>query len=126
MVKLYDSRKLNVYYDIACQYVKNLPKRMPALAQKLNDIQFFIPIFHLYAHKRECHLKYSPRLAEDSGSVGGENTETLWSRLGPYGTMLREMLLMRHDDFLSNLLESFLEDKNKSSSILSASGHTNS
>ncbi|KAL4078342.1 hypothetical protein V8B97DRAFT_2021446 [Scleroderma yunnanense] len=73
------------FYDINCQYSKNL-----ACWLKVNQfismlasltIQPSIGLWHVHGHQTECFVQYAPNFIPEVGHVDGEIMETLWSSL---------------------------------------------
>lgn len=99
-------KSLNVSYDIACQWSRNLSKRVADFPQDMRDsfdgaaVQYFVPKFHLPAHGDRCQGPYSLNLRPGVGRTDGEGIERGWSIVNPLATMLREMGPgFRHDTF---------------------------
>lgn len=97
---------LNISYDIACQWSKNLSKRVNDFPPDMQEsfrkarVQFFVPKFHLPAHGDKCQGPYSLNLWPGVGRTDGEGIERGWSIVNPLATMLREMGPgFRHDTF---------------------------
>lgn len=90
-------RHLNISYDIACQWSKNLSKRVENFPINMQEsfqstnVQFFVPKFHLPAHGDKCQGPYSLNLRPGVGRTDGEGIERGWSLVNPLATMLREM-----------------------------------
>ncbi|KAF8145909.1 hypothetical protein K438DRAFT_1629288, partial [Mycena galopus ATCC 62051] len=78
---------LVVSYDVACQYSKNVWKRMPNLPSKYHlnsdpgDVRWLIPNFHLPAHKKGCHSAFSFHWLWGGGRTHGETVEQNWEFL---------------------------------------------
>ncbi|KIK75478.1 hypothetical protein PAXRUDRAFT_18971 [Paxillus rubicundulus Ve08.2h10] len=73
------------FYNINCQYMKNLRKRLTSNAF-INipaelPIMSSIGIWHVHGHQMECHARYTPSFIPGAGHVDGEIIETLWSIL---------------------------------------------
>ncbi|KDQ15239.1 hypothetical protein BOTBODRAFT_108942 [Botryobasidium botryosum FD-172 SS1] len=67
-----------VSYDVACQYVKHFRKRFEAQFPDIKDydrFEFLIPKMHLYAHKDDCHYRYSFNYTKGCGRTDGEAPE---------------------------------------------------
>jgi hypothetical protein len=71
-----------------------------------------IPAFHLYAHKKECHAMFSPRLLEGVGAICGENQETVWCTMAPFAMSTAEMLLDTRVTFLNCVMRNTEQKKN--------------
>ncbi|KAI6147060.1 hypothetical protein BKA82DRAFT_3980311 [Pisolithus tinctorius] len=73
------------FYDINCQYSKNLARRLEenrylSLPSGL-QIQPSIGLWHVHGHQTECFARYAPNFIPGAGQVDGEIMETLWSSL---------------------------------------------
>ena len=69
------------FYDINCQYSKNLHQRIEgnqfvSLPPRLK-IQLGIGIWHVHGHQSECFVRYSPNFIPGVGNVDGEIMEIL-------------------------------------------------
>jgi hypothetical protein len=91
-------RSLVVSYDIACQWSKNLWKRMASYTDQpqldINGsmtVNFLVPKFHLTAHVEACQTAYSFNLMPGVGRTDGEAPERGWSHINPVATSTREM-----------------------------------
>ncbi|KDQ06097.1 hypothetical protein BOTBODRAFT_98508, partial [Botryobasidium botryosum FD-172 SS1] len=86
--------RIAVSYDVACQYVKHFRKRFEAQFPDIKDhdrFEFLIPKMHLYAHKDNCHYRYSFNYTEGCGRTDGEAPERSWAALNELATSTREM-----------------------------------
>ena len=75
-------QKVITFYDINCQYSKNLKCWLEAnnfisLPHGL-WIQPSIGLWHVHGHKAECFTRYAPNFISGAGCVDGEIMETLW------------------------------------------------
>lgn len=72
-----------LYYDIMCQYWRNLWKRFeknPHLNLPNNmDIKRAIGLFHVHGHMDQCFSRYAPTYVPGVGMVAGEILESLWA-----------------------------------------------
>ncbi|KAI6154969.1 hypothetical protein BKA82DRAFT_4010664 [Pisolithus tinctorius] len=73
------------FYDINCQYSKNLARQLEenrylSLPSGLR-IQPSIGLWHVHGHQTECFARYAPNFIPGAGRVDGEIMETLWSSL---------------------------------------------
>ncbi|KAG1847185.1 hypothetical protein DFJ58DRAFT_717237 [Suillus subalutaceus] len=88
---------LNISYDIACQWNKNLWSHMSAFPHKfhLNHdekvITFLVPKFHLPAHIARCQTRFSFNFIKGVGWTDGEAPERGWADINPLATSTREM-----------------------------------
>jgi hypothetical protein len=85
-------------YDIACQWSRNLKKRMLRLPSEMwiasylfNALLFFIPKLHIYAHGPKCQYVYSFNFRKWSARTDGEDPERFWSHINPASLSTREM-----------------------------------
>ncbi|VDB90182.1 unnamed protein product [Peniophora sp. CBMAI 1063] len=94
---------LRLYYDIVCQYTRNLNLRMLEVerksfiyagAQKLLHqihVTFGIPKFHNPGHLVMCQLYFNLSYIKGTGNTDGEASERAWAGLNPAASSLREM-----------------------------------
>ncbi|VDB94606.1 unnamed protein product [Peniophora sp. CBMAI 1063] len=94
---------VKLYYDIICQYTRNLNIRMLQVpsqsfihvgAQKLLhqiNITFGIPKFHNPGHLVICQLWFNLAFIRGIGNTDGEASERAWAGLNPAASSLREM-----------------------------------
>lgn len=84
-----------VSYDIACQWSKNLLARRavysPSLVAPTVDLRYFIPKFHIYAHRDQCQYNYSFNYRPWVGRTDGEAVERSWSALNGLASSTKEM-----------------------------------
>lgn len=66
-----------------------------------------VPIFHSYAHNAKCQYQYSPRNKKGYGLCDGENIERLWSYLGKFCKMTKEMSSSNRMDVLTDALNHY-------------------
>ena len=72
-----------------------------------------MPIFHAYAHNASCQHAFSPRNIEGFGLTDGENVERLWSYLGRFAKMTKEMSSGNRIDLLSDALSHYCKLKQR-------------
>ncbi|VDB94107.1 unnamed protein product [Peniophora sp. CBMAI 1063] len=94
---------LHLYYDIVCQYHRNLNVRMMEAqpksfigvgAKKLLhqiNVSFGIPKFHNPGHLVMCQLWFNIAYIRAAGQTDGEASERAWAGLNPAASSLREM-----------------------------------
>ncbi|KAJ3816542.1 hypothetical protein F5880DRAFT_1626477 [Lentinula raphanica] len=86
-----------VSYDIACQWHKNLMRRvkiLPSLVSwdlSLYKIFFAIPKLHIHGHQLSCQLHFSLNWLWGAGRMDGEGVERPWAHLGPIALSTRDM-----------------------------------
>jgi len=78
-------QKVITFYDINCQYSKNIKWQLEAnnfisLPRGI-WIQPSIGLWHVHGHKAECFTRYAPNFISSVGHINGEIMETLWSSL---------------------------------------------
>ncbi|KAL1673315.1 hypothetical protein EV122DRAFT_294248 [Schizophyllum commune] len=96
-------------YDIACVFDKNLKDRIATLPVHLRRriaeaaLRYFVPNFHLPAHRVACHALYSYHFAPGVGRTHGETVEENWFILNksaaqtkPMGPGTRQLTLDDH------------------------------
>jgi hypothetical protein len=74
-----------MYYDVNCQYIKNLYRRLKRnphldIDPKI-ELTAGIGLLHVTEHKAECGPRFSPTFIKGAGLVAGEIIESLWSGL---------------------------------------------
>ncbi|VDI78762.1 Hypothetical predicted protein [Mytilus galloprovincialis] len=67
-------------------------------------ITFSIPIFHCYGHSIACQSLYGPMKTENHGLTNGEGIERLWSYLGGFSSITKEMTSENRTDLLIDSL----------------------
>ncbi|KAF9472049.1 hypothetical protein BDN70DRAFT_819206, partial [Pholiota conissans] len=82
--RLLDAVAITVSYDIACQWFKNLHKRMKSWPSDLRiapeiETRPLIPKFHEPAHHEKDHEQFSFNLAIGAGQSDGEVPERVWA-----------------------------------------------
>lgn len=94
---------LHLYYDIICQFTRNLNTRMLSVpsksfinvgAQKILHelhVSFGIPKFHSPGHLLICQLWFNIGYLVGAGNTDGEASERAWAGLNPAASSLREM-----------------------------------
>lgn len=88
--------RLVVSYDIACQWSRNLSKRVQTyptspLSNNEIDLTFLVPKFHLPAHVEKCQTNYSFNLVPGVGRTDGEAPERGWADINSVATSTKEM-----------------------------------
>ncbi|KAI5993816.1 hypothetical protein F5J12DRAFT_785937 [Pisolithus orientalis] len=92
------------FYDINCQYSKNLAcwleeNRYLSLPSGL-QIQPSIGLWHVHGHQTECFTRYAPNFIPGAGWVDGEIMETLWSSLNIISPSAWGMVTAHHQELL--------------------------
>lgn len=85
-----------ISYDIACQWFKNLFKRMTDWPEDIKlredvDISPVIPKFHEPAHQDEDHKQFSCNLVPGMGASDCEVPEQFWGPHNPLGNSTKTM-----------------------------------
>ncbi|KAH6892653.1 hypothetical protein BKA70DRAFT_1376230 [Coprinopsis sp. MPI-PUGE-AT-0042] len=96
--------RLNLLYDINCQYSVNLRQRFRT-TETLNlpddlVIAYGIGQFHVHGHQEKCFARYSPSFIDGIGKTAGEMLEPLWSTLNPAGKPTQTMTLAHRYEVL--------------------------
>ncbi|KAI6140527.1 hypothetical protein BKA82DRAFT_4363373 [Pisolithus tinctorius] len=100
-----DPRQLVItFYDINCQYSKNLACRLEenrylSLPSRL-QIQPSIGLWHVHGHQTECFARYAPNFIPGASRVDGEIMETLWSSLNIVSPSARGMVTAHRQELL--------------------------
>ncbi|KAG1784916.1 uncharacterized protein HD556DRAFT_1435299 [Suillus plorans] len=88
---------LNISYDIACQWSKNLWNRMEHMPARLHIprddvlVRYFIPKFHIAAHIAACQLTFSWNFTKWVGRTDGEAPERGWASANRVTSSTKEM-----------------------------------
>jgi hypothetical protein len=96
---------LTLLYDIACQWSRNLKKRVAQFPENmrlppsvLRTIKYVIPKFHIYGHGHQCQTHFSLNFLPHSARTNGEEPERWWAHINPISMSTREMTAgARHD-----------------------------
>lgn len=80
-------RRVFITYDIYCQWIINLKRRLLTylpplnvdLAARLASFLGGIPKMHLWGHIGICRVRYNVALMNGVGSTHGEGVETIWA-----------------------------------------------
>ncbi|KAG2125960.1 hypothetical protein DEU56DRAFT_872983 [Suillus clintonianus] len=97
MQSSHDIHVLNISYDIACQWNKNLWSHMSAFPHKYRIdhdnklVTFLVPKFHLPAHITSCQTRFSFNFIKGVGRTDGEAPERGWADINPIATSTCEM-----------------------------------
>ncbi|KAH7903172.1 hypothetical protein BJ138DRAFT_1107892, partial [Hygrophoropsis aurantiaca] len=88
---------LNVSYDIACQWSRNLKTRLGVYGAthdfdfENKVMTFLVPKFHLPAHVMRCQTRFSFNLTKGMGRTNGEAVECGWANINPAASSTQEM-----------------------------------
>ncbi|KAH7905404.1 hypothetical protein BJ138DRAFT_1230024 [Hygrophoropsis aurantiaca] len=97
VLRAFKVKSLNLSYDIACQWHKNLWPRMNSMPQELHIdrenmfIKYFVPKFHLKAHIAPCQTRFSFNWTKGVGRTDGEAPERGWSNVNRVASSTKEM-----------------------------------
>ncbi|KAF8547808.1 hypothetical protein OG21DRAFT_1479386 [Imleria badia] len=93
------------FYDINCNYMKNLQHRVCSSAfigiPEDIDITARIGIWHVHGHQPECFSRHGPLFITGAGWVDGEIIETLWSMLNIVSGSSRSMSAPHRQELLN-------------------------
>jgi hypothetical protein len=88
---------VDLIYDIACKYHKNLKTCMLSydadlVLDNFDEIEwrFLIPKFHIGSHGLKCQTRFSLNWVRGCGRTFGEMIEQEWSHIKRCGPMTRE------------------------------------
>ena len=99
-------RWIILYYDIMCQYWKNLKRRFrgnPFLhLPRHTYIQRAIGLFHVHGHIDSCFPRYAPSYIKGAGQIDGEVLETLWAVLNSIHASIRRMSTSNRQETLDD------------------------
>ncbi|KIM66480.1 hypothetical protein SCLCIDRAFT_21951 [Scleroderma citrinum Foug A] len=105
-----DAMVLKVSYDIACQWHKNLYKRMDNMPSPLQlnlcdrDLMFLVPKFHLPTHILSCQWSFSFNWTKGVGQTDGEEPKRGWANLNAAASSTKDMGPGHHRDTLDDYL----------------------
>lgn len=105
-----DIKRFVLFYDVICQYFKNLKKRLKKGKYtewpSTIDFRFLCGIgqWHIHGHKKDCFARFAPLFLPGIGWVDGEVVETLWSYLNEASGSLRAMGSAHRQESLDMLM----------------------
>jgi len=105
-----DAMVLKVSCDIACQWHKNLYKRMDKMPSPLQlnlcdrDLTFLVPKFHLPTHIPSCQWSFSFNWTKGVGQTDGEEPECGWANLNAAASSTKDMGPGHRQDTLDDYL----------------------
>jgi len=95
-----------ITYDIACQWSKNLDKRMADFPEEMRiketTIETAIPSWHINGHGQTCRQNYNLLYMKGAAKTCGEEVEINWSHTNPLASSIREMGPAAHRDTLND------------------------
>jgi hypothetical protein len=88
--------RIFITYDIACQWSKNLNKRMEEFPEYMRipvttKVDTAVPSWHINGHGQPCREEFSIGLMKGVGRTCGEEVESSWSHTNPLAASVREM-----------------------------------
>ena len=89
-------------YDIVCQYIINLLKRIGKDLPDDLTIEKAIDLFHVHCHKDECFFRYATTFIPGAGVVAAQILESLWSTLNTISPKLRTASLPHRAETLDD------------------------
>lgn len=82
-------------YDIACEYVIHLKKRMkknfPDVADVVAEMDWGVPALHVGGHQDDCTYLFGTSYIECIGHFHGETAEHYWPEANQLGPIVRQM-----------------------------------
>ncbi|KAH9478215.1 hypothetical protein JR316_0008668 [Psilocybe cubensis] len=91
-----------VIYDIVCQYIIWLLKRIKDHLPNGLKIDRAIGMFHVHAHKDECFFRYAPTFIPGASCVCGEILESLWADLNAISPAAQTATLAHQAEILDD------------------------
>ncbi|KAH9478642.1 hypothetical protein JR316_0009099 [Psilocybe cubensis] len=91
-----------VIYDIICQYIIHLLKRIKQHLPNGLKVDRAIGMFHVHAHKDECFFRYAPTFIPGAACVCGEILESLWADLNSISPAARTATLAHRTEILDD------------------------
>ncbi|KAJ7154647.1 hypothetical protein C8R46DRAFT_1227479 [Mycena filopes] len=104
----FDLMELTVLYDIACQWQKNLLKRIEKLPADMRPdfdsfmLQCGLPVWHASSHEEECTNRNSLSFLLGVGKSDGEGIERLWAELNAFAYHTKNMGLGHRADTIED------------------------
>lgn len=88
--------RLFITYDIACQWSKNLEKRMLEFPEEMKIkettvVETAVPSWHINGHGAYCRRTFYIGYMKGVGRTCGDEIEGSWSHTNPLATSVREM-----------------------------------
>jgi hypothetical protein len=89
-------------YDIVCQYIINIRKRIGKDLPEGLTIEQAIDLFHVHCHKDECFFRYATTFIPGAAVVAAQILESLWSTLNTISPKLRTASLPHRAETLDD------------------------
>ncbi|KAG2209093.1 hypothetical protein INT45_011561, partial [Circinella minor] len=82
--------KIHLLFDIGCEFKKAVNKYFPQLEEAGSKVA--IGVLHSYGHSMSCQSRHNPRYLDNFvGMADGESCERVWSFLGRFVDLCRQM-----------------------------------
>lgn len=97
-------QRLLTFYDVNCQYHKNLKDRIAEsfyldIQQDLHIISG-IGLWHVHGHQDSCFIRYTSNFILGAARIDGEIMETLWALLNIISPAARGMGMPHQKEYL--------------------------
>jgi hypothetical protein len=89
-------------YDIVCQFIINIQKRIGKDLPEGLTIEQAIDLFHVHCHKDECFFRYATTFIPGAAVVAAQILESLWSTLNTISPKLRTASLPHRAETLDD------------------------
>ena len=80
-------------YDIVCQYIIHLDKRIGHLLPQDLSLDRAIGLFHVHGHKAQCFFRYATSFIPGAAVTVGEILEMLWASMNTISPTMRTATL---------------------------------
>ena len=74
---------------------------------ELSESKVAVSVFHAYTHSMQCQISYHPRYQPGMGLTDGEGLEQIWSYLGNFVYITRQMSPERRQSTLDHAIQHF-------------------
>jgi hypothetical protein len=89
-------------YDIACQYIIHLKKRIGHLLPAGLTLDHTIGLFHVHGHKEQCFFRYATTFIPGAAVMVGEILEMLWASLNTISPTMQTATLAYRAETIDN------------------------
>jgi Kyakuja-Dileera-Zisupton transposase len=89
-------------YDIVCQYIIHIHKRIGNHLPDGLTIEKAIDLFHVHCHKDQCFFRYATTFIPGAAVVAGQILESLWSTLNTISPKVRTASLAHRAEILDD------------------------
>ena len=100
--KVDEQQGILIIYDIVCQYIVHLQRRIGDRLPSNTSIDSAIGLFHVHAHKDECFFRYATSFIPGTGITAGEILESMWSTLNSISPTVRTATLAHRAEVLDD------------------------